>query len=156
VTKRLRRATRVFLHLTPPSTPPPLSVKHLLIPRSPNLLIQGTGFISCPIFQCVCSEILEMDYDTSRLQEYRGRNGLQLSFSCPPGIPNRNVWGTKIYTDDSSVCKAAIHAGVLTSDVGGTGIIEVYPGIDNYESTTANGWTTIAYGYYEGSFFFHG
>ena len=24
-----------------------------------------------------------------------------------------NVWGSGVYTDDSSICKAAIHAGVI-------------------------------------------
>jgi len=37
------------------------------------------------------------------------------------------VWGSGIYTDDSVICKAAIHAGIL-NDVGGERIIEIVKG----------------------------
>ena len=41
------------------------------------------------------------------------------------------VYGTKIYTDNSSICKAAIHSGVIT-DIGGIVEVNFEPGKDLY------------------------
>ncbi|MCU0463326.1 MAG: LCCL domain-containing protein [Anaerolineae bacterium] len=56
------------------------------------------------------------------------------------------VWGTDIYTSDSSVCAAAIHAGVITDADGGLVIVRYEPGLESYTSTTRNGITTEEYG----------
>lgn len=56
------------------------------------------------------------------------------------------VWGTDIYTSDSSVCAAAIHAGVITDADGGLVIVRYEPGLESYASTTRNGITTEEYG----------
>lgn len=56
------------------------------------------------------------------------------------------VWGTDIYTSDSSVCAAAIHAGVITDVDGGLVIVRYEPGLESYASTTRNGITTEEYG----------
>jgi len=39
-----------------------------------------------------------------------------------------------IYMDESSVCKAAIHAGALVSDVGGEIMVIIANGEDTYDS----------------------
>ena len=44
----------------------------------------------------------------------RGSNGERFSFACPAGGAAGRIWGTDIYTDDSSICTAAVHAGVIT------------------------------------------
>ncbi|MDQ2975462.1 MAG: pyridoxine 5'-phosphate synthase [Acidobacteriota bacterium] len=45
---------------------------------------------------------------------HRGQNGRQFIYVCPAnGVP-RVIYGTDIYTDDSSVCTAAVHAGLIT------------------------------------------
>lgn len=51
------------------------------------------------------------------------------------------VWGTDVYSDDSSICRAALHAGAI--DVNG-GRVRVTPmaGRDNYQGGTRNGVTT--------------
>ena len=49
---------------------------------------------------------------------YRGRNGERIELVCP-AIGNAAmgaVWGTDIYTDDSAICAAAVHAGAITTD----------------------------------------
>ena len=35
-------------------------------------------------------------------------------FTCPPQGSGSHVWGTSVYTDDSSVCTAAVHMGLFT------------------------------------------
>jgi hypothetical protein len=66
------------------------------------------------------------------------------------------VWGDGIYTDDSSVCTAAVHAGLITVAEGGRVVIEISAGLDAYEGATANGVTTLPYASWPGSFGFPG
>jgi len=86
--------------------------------------------------------------------EHRGRNGLRLSYECPPN-PRGNVYGTDTYTDDSSVCNAAIHAGMLNR-AGGTVTIEIRPGLESYQGTLRHGITSASYPRWPGSFVFIG
>ena len=85
--------------------------------------------------------------------EYRGRNGEAMSYRCPaPGSANP-IWGTDVYTDDSSVCTAAVHAGVITLETGGSVMIRVREGVGNYPGTTQNGVTSQAWDrMWDGSF----
>ena len=78
--------------------------------------------------------------------------GKTYKFKCPPGGKESNVWGTDIYTADSSICNAAVHAGKLTSESGGSVTIELRPGESSYKGTTRNGIRTNDYGAYGRSF----
>jgi cytoskeletal protein RodZ len=80
--------------------------------------------------------------------------GLQYSFACPPGGTPGTVWGSEIYTADSSVCTAAVHAGKITLNDGGTVTIEFAPGRQTYGATTRNGITSYNYGQYPHSIIF--
>lgn len=74
---------------------------------------------------------------------WRGQWGRREVLFCPPGGAAEPVWGTDVYTDDSSVCTAAIHAGLLEStEVGGRVMIEVRPDISQYLGSTRNGVTS--------------
>ena len=64
------------------------------------------------------------------------------------------IWGTDTYTDDSSVCTAAVHSGAISLAAGGTVTIEIRPGLDAYRSSTRNGITSVPYGSWHGSFVF--
>ncbi|CAH2311369.1 Hypothetical predicted protein [Pelobates cultripes] len=74
---------------------------------------------------------------------------------CPEGCQDMNdiVWGTHIFTEDSSICRAAIHAGVLTNQ-GGTIEIRKIPGLENYEESTKNGVKSFKHGTWSESFMF--
>ena len=86
--------------------------------------------------------------------EYRGKNGEKFDYECAPGGPVRSVWGTGTYTDDSSVCSAAVHTGLITLAKGGKVTIVIAAGKESYEGTTANGVTSSDYGSYAGSYTF--
>ena len=58
-------------------------------------------------------------------------------------------WGT--YTDDSSVCSAAVQAGLITLANGGNVTIEIQPGANSYTGSTKNGITSSDYGPWSGS-----
>ena len=78
--------------------------------------------------------------------------GKLYKFKCPgAGKPN-NIWGTDVYTADSSICTAAVHVGILKFEPGGLVTIELRPGEKSYEGTTKNGVTSRGYGDYAHSF----
>ncbi|RKH49250.1 protease B [Corallococcus llansteffanensis] len=81
---------------------------------------------------------------------YRGQNGTQIRCSCE-AVSGGAVWGTDLYTDDSSVCAAAVHAGAIPA-TGGTVVVTIQPGQSGYSGTTRNGITTYSYGSWPGSF----
>ena len=82
----------------------------------------------------------------------RGKNGQRFTYTCPSGSGG-SVWGTDVYTDDSSVCNAALHAGLITSG-GGTVTIEIRPGQSSYTSSTRNGVGSSSYAAWSGSYLF--
>jgi hypothetical protein len=68
------------------------------------------------------------------------------TYVCPPAVGSGSVWGTGIYTHDSAICTAAVHAGKITLAAGGTVTIAMHPGMSSYKGSTANGITTASYG----------
>jgi hypothetical protein len=89
----------------------------------------------------------------------RGQIDETATFSCPPGGPADQTiryagWGTGIYTDDSRVCLAAVHAGIITIEAGGDVTIVTRPGMNYYFGSEANGITTDSYPDWFGSYEF--
>ena len=76
----------------------------------------------------------ELDWRTSPLDlNLRGFNGERFRFHCPPGKPvPGQVIGSGPYSDASSICAAAVHAGVIRAASGGLVTIEVRPGQTRY------------------------
>lgn len=83
---------------------------------------------------------------------YRGQVGTVVNVICPPGGPGGTVWGSDIYSDDSSVCAAALHSGRVSPATGGAFQIQILPGQANYMATLRNGVTTRPFRSYPGSF----
>ena len=85
----------------------------------------------------------------------RGKNGLRVTYLCPPGgTPSERLWGTDLYTDDSSICSAAAHAGLVTASGGGAVTIEIRPGAGSYNGSSRNGISSRGYGGWHGSYVF--
>jgi len=77
-----------------------------------------------------------------------------LSCSCPANFAlSASVWGSDVYTDDSYICKAALHAGVIGRN-GGSVKIELLGGQSSYAGSTRNGVATSDYGSWDGSYRF--
>ena len=66
-----------------------------------------------------------------------------------------SVWGSDVYTSDSGLCRAALHAGLIPR-AGGTVTVLAEPGRRTYAGVTRNGVTSSNYGQYEASFRFQG
>jgi cold shock CspA family protein len=85
---------------------------------------------------------------------YRGQVGEVFDHSCPAGGVAGAVWGTNVYTDDSSVCTAAVHVGLITLEEGGDVVFEIEDGTDEYVGSESNGITSSDYPSWGGSFSF--
>lgn len=84
----------------------------------------------------------------------KGAEGQTFTLSCSPGGTAHSVWGSDIYTADSSICTAGVHSGLITYEQGGDVTLELRPGRAIYGTTERNGVTTSAYGTYPRSFVF--
>lgn len=63
------------------------------------------------------------------------------------------VWGTGVYTTDTSICRAALHSGAVTAK-GGVVQIAPVPGLPSYFGSERNGVTSANYGPWSASFTF--
>jgi hypothetical protein len=87
--------------------------------------------------------------------QFDGPEGTQYDLVCPPlGDASMGfIWGTDIYTDDSPICVAAVHAGVISTN-GGNVIIEIAPGQKAYLASDRNGVSSSEWGAYDRSYRF--
>jgi LCCL domain len=84
----------------------------------------------------------------------KGIDGQTLILLCPPGGSAHSIWGSDIYTSDSSICTAAVHSGLITFEQGGTVTIEMRGGRGLYGSSERNGVMSSPFGSYQHSFVF--
>ena len=87
--------------------------------------------------------------------KYRGNNENIYSFAIV-GVNTGSVWGGSdgIYTDDSNIAKAAVHAGLVQLNENAVVKIKILPSRNSYSSSTQNGITTSNYGKWGGSYIF--
>ncbi len=97
--------------------------------------------------------IVDLDWPAN-VTRWRGANGSVIQVRCAPGGSAGSVWGTDTYSDDSSVCTAAVHAGRITFETGGVVAVELRPGAAHYDPITRNGVSSSGYGEWSGSFVF--
>lgn len=89
--------------------------------------------------------------DPGSLTAYRGKNDEAFYFKVT-GSVSGSVYGSGVYTDDSSLATAVVHAGVLKD--GETGVVKVtiVEGQNSYEPSTENGVTSFMWGSWHGSY----
>lgn len=75
----------------------------------------------------------------------------QVFFFRVVGSTDGSVWGSDIYTSDSTIASVAVHAGVLKPGQAGIVKVTVLPGQSAYQGSTRNGVTGRAYGSYPAS-----
>jgi hypothetical protein len=82
----------------------------------------------------------EIDCDTNLKSELFSNFEINtnLRLVCPAGCASDTspIYGTGIYTDNSSICKAALHSGFIKDSLGGTVEVNVEPGRKNYNGST--------------------
>lgn len=80
---------------------------------------------------------------------------IQCACSAAEAAAERSIWGTLVYTDDSAICRAARHAGVIGEE-GGRVTVVAAPGRATYAGSTRNGIPSGGFETWEGSFRFEG
>ena len=89
------------------------------------------------------------------LVAYRDRVGQNFQFTLT-GTLSGSVWGTGIYTDDSVLACAAVHAGVVLPGETKVVTVKILAGQSSYQGSVRNGVTTSSYGAWAGSYSFIG
>ncbi|MDG2004433.1 MAG: LCCL domain-containing protein [Novosphingobium sp.] len=85
--------------------------------------------------------------------DYRN-SGKTITCACGSSeTTSGSVWGNDTYTDDSKICRAAVHAGVIGSGGGQVTFIMI-GGQSAYQSTSRNGVSSSSYGSWHGSYRF--
>lgn len=87
--------------------------------------------------------------NSAAFQNYTGE---LITYLCPANGFYDSIWGTDIYTNDSGVCTAAVHAGKISTLRGGVINFRILPGQASYAGSTRNGVTSTSYGSWSGSF----
>jgi len=90
--------------------------------------------------------------DPGDLRQYRDRVGQSFIFDVTGRVDGSSVWATRIYTDDSPLAAAAVHAGALRANERGRVRVDILPGMESYVGSSHNGITTQAYGSWGGSY----
>lgn len=124
---------------TPPVTTPPVITTP---PRTPPALDNlPDGLALCP---------------SSLNAEAIAQHPAPFRCVCSPWATDltRSVWGDGVYTSDSGVCTAAIHAGVLKLGEVGPVALVVEPGRESYPSAMRNGVASHSWGSWAFSFRF--
>ncbi len=85
---------------------------------------------------------------------YRGQNGTTFQITCTSQGTAGSVWGTGPYTDDSSICTAAVQSGLITLAKGGSVTYKIAAGQSSYDGGLAHGITSGSYASWPGSFTF--
>jgi hypothetical protein len=77
-----------------------------------------------------------------------------VAVECPAGgtLNGGALWGTGVYTKDSTICVAAVHAGLITAEKGGVVVAQRVPGLKEYPATTRYGIASQQYGTYADAF----
>jgi hypothetical protein len=79
-----------------------------------------------------------------------------LTLECPPDGMVEAVWGTDIYTDDSSICSAAVHAGLITTARGGRVTLQPAGAQQAFSASSRNGVESRDYASWPNAFRFAG
>jgi hypothetical protein len=108
-------------------------------------------FTVISVFIASCTVSTKIDWSTKGT-DFNGNPGKKMVFSVEGGGFASNLWGTDVYTIDSSLATAAVHAGIISFEKGGTFTVEFLDGKDAYTGTERNGVTSGSWGPYDASF----
>lgn len=119
-------------------------------------MIRRTFFVSLMLVLSSSSVALAQSWGTNA-SEHSSEINRTFTYSCPAnGTLGSSVYGTDVYTTDSAVCVAAVHAGVITPRDGGQVTIRILAGEGAYDGSQRNGVSSSAWGSYGSSYAFEG
>lgn len=89
--------------------------------------------------------------DPGTLTGFRGKDN-EVFYIRVVGATDGQVWGSDVYTDDSHLATAAVHAGLVKSGEMAIVKVTILPGQGAYTGGTANDVTTDGWDQWDGSF----
>jgi len=85
--------------------------------------------------------------------QIKGEVGSAHRIACPAGCGQSGAtWGTDSYTGDSAICRAAIHAGLVSDQAGGEVTVILETGRPAYRGSSRHGISSSDYGAYGSSY----
>jgi hypothetical protein len=108
----------------------------------PTLLGAVAAEPTGPVIEAGCT------YDAGQL---KGSDGTAFRVSCPAGCDKGSVYGTGVYTADTSICRAGVHAGAISGQ-GGTLTVVLQAGRAAYRGSEQNGIESRDYGKFSRSY----
>lgn len=90
--------------------------------------------------------------DPGHLKAYEGRHQETFAFRVTGAVAGGSIWGTDIYTTDSMLAMAAVHAGVLKAGETGVVRLKILPSPASFAGTVRNGVATSNFGRYSGAY----
>jgi hypothetical protein len=102
----------------------------------------------------VAQEEVNAQPDPGNLTSFESQQGKVLAFAVTGMAAGGSVWGTDVYTTDSRLAMAAVHAGVIK--IGETGVVrvKVIPSLPAFAGSSRHGITTSPYGPYRAAYQF--
>jgi len=97
------------------------------------------------------SQLVNLFADPGTLSNLRGLAGETLVILVT-GSAAGMVWGSGPYTDDSTLSRAVVHAGLLEVGQTGTVFVTLAPGAGGYQGSTRNGVQSLDWGGWGGSY----
>jgi len=95
----------------------------------------------------VSEDVEEVDAEWNwTANKFENRLGQDFAYTCPSGGTIYRIWGTDKYQTDSSVCSAAVHAGLFSARAGGIAVIRITSNKKLYKSTHRNGVQSVRRG----------
>lgn len=89
--------------------------------------------------------------DPGDLGAFEAQVGKTLRFKVT-GAVTGSVWGTDVYTTDSSLATAAVHAGVLRAGQTGVVRVKIVAPPPQFAGSSKNGVATSAWGAFTGAY----
>ena len=107
-------------------------------------------------FSVAASEVqssVDLNQCPATFQVYRTGGGALSCICTADQTAQGTVWGTDVYTDDSALCRAAVHAGAIPA-TGGPVRVHTVRGRRSYAGAMRNGVRSQPFGAWEGAFGF--
>ena len=92
------------------------------------------GSETSEIIKLGCADILKKN------KKLRFAYGIKINLNCPRFCVEKSkykVYGNKVYSENSSVCRAAVHAGAIKNS-GGNFVLKIQPSKNKYTSSWSN------------------
>ena len=90
--------------------------------------------------------------DPGNMKAYETQQGKVFAFTVTGGVGGGGLWGTDVYTTDSRLSLAAVHAGIVKPGETGVVYVKMIPSPPAFTGSTRNGIASSGYGMYTAAY----